>query len=124
MKKGIMVLAIALATTVAAFAAQNVSSADQLASLKLIGNGTTIVLDQRFNPEQTRYTAVVDSGVEEVQVAATPADASAKVADAGLVKLAIGDNDIPITVTAADGSAVTYKVRITRNLADMSAENF
>jgi hypothetical protein len=124
MKKGIMVLAIALATSVAAFAAQNDTSADQLADLKLTGAGTTIVLDQRFNPEQIRYTAVVDSGVEDVLVAATPADASAKVAGEGLVKLAIGDNDIPVTVTNADGSAVTYKVRVTRNLADMSSENF
>jgi hypothetical protein len=114
MKKGIMVLAIALATTVAAFAAQNVSSAEQLAALKVYGNGTPIVLDQRFSPGRLNYSAVVEYSVEDILVNAAAADASAHVAGNGLVKLVIGNNDIPVTVIAADGTSAVYTLTITR----------
>ncbi len=77
-----------------------------------------------FDPETTAYAARVGAGVTATTVTATPRDGAATVAialgdDAAegterVVSLETGDNDLRITVTAEDGNARVYAVRVNR----------
>jgi alpha-tubulin suppressor-like RCC1 family protein/phosphodiesterase/alkaline phosphatase D-like protein len=83
----------------------------------------TLVPD--FQTWQGSYLATVPASLESVRVIPSTADPAASVTVNGMavepgkssapVALAIGSNDIAISVTAADGvNALTYRVRVTR----------
>ena len=77
-----------------------------------------------FDPETTAYAGRVGAGVTATTVTATPRDGAATVAialgdDAAegterVISLETGDNDLRITVTAEDGNARVYAVRVNR----------
>ncbi len=75
------------------------------------------VLDPEFHRDTLTYTAVVGNEVHTVKVSALAYAESAKIAGAGSIGLAVGENVIPITVTAERGDTCTYTLRVTR-LAD------
>ena len=98
------------------------SSDASLSALSLSG----VTLDPMFASDTLEYTADVGSEMASttVEATATAADAGASVsiapADANMVEmghqvdLAVGDNVITVTVTAADGSTQDYTVTVTR----------
>lgn len=75
-------------------------------------------LSPLFNPNTVSYTAEVDSNVNEITVATTPADASSKVKVNGgttsTVALNPGYNTVIVTVTAADATTKTYTINVKR----------
>ena len=75
------------------------------------------VLDPEFHRDTLSYTAIVGNEVHTVTVSALAYAESATIAGAGSVGLAVGENVIPITVTAERGDTCTYTLRVTR-LAD------
>ena len=75
------------------------------------------VLDPVFHRDTLSYTAIVGNEVHTVTVSALAYAESATIAGAGSVGLAVGENVIPITVTAERGDTCTYTLRVTR-LAD------
>ncbi|MDR1763438.1 MAG: putative Ig domain-containing protein [Dysgonamonadaceae bacterium] len=67
-----------------------------------------------FNPTQTYYTATVGNEVTSIIVHATANDANASVIIVGADNLKVGVNAVVVTVTAADGSVLTYIISIFR----------
>ena len=89
-----------------------------LVSLNLWG------IDIAFAPATTFYGTAVDNDVQSTSVRATARDSDATVvvspadvdsdAPGHQVDLAVGLNDIVVTVTAADGRSLVYRVAVTR----------
>ena len=75
------------------------------------------VLDPEYNPDTLTYTATVGNDIHTVTVSALPYASTSKVSGTGSIGLAVGENVIPITVTAERGDTCTYTLRIIR-LAD------
>jgi hypothetical protein len=121
MKRGIFILVIAIAMVGAVSAAENAtpagaaSSAPALATLDVIVNGSPIQLSPKFESDKLQYSAEVASWFDKVAVTAETADNATKVSGSGVMNIYIGENDIPITVTAADGTSTVYTVVITRD---------
>ena len=103
-----------------------VLSADAtLSGLTLTAGGEAVPLAESFTADTTTYTASVAYPVTRLDVAAVPSDDNAEgvsitPADADVeveghqVDLAVGENTITVTVTAEDGTMMTYTVMVTR----------
>ena len=75
------------------------------------------------NPDKEEWsTKDVPNSVTSITVYATPKDSEAKVSGDGKVSLKEGKNVIEITVTAEAGNTKTYKLNVTRLVADTSSE--
>jgi len=92
----------------------------------LINNGT---LSPEFTPDTQRYIAAVENSVDMIQVTATAEDSNASITVNGSpvtsgkpstkIPLTVGQNNIPIIVTAEDGeTTVTYTINVTRAASD------
>jgi hypothetical protein len=69
-----------------------------------------------FSPNTTDYTVYVDNNVKTIYVSGTAADYSAIVSGSmDSVHLADGENHLYLTVTAPDGTAKIYNLRISRD---------
>lgn len=86
------------------------SSNANLASLSVSG----VSLSPAFAQSVTSYKATVPYDTSSVTLAASAADAKAKVSGTGTKKLNVGNNTLSVTVTAENGAVKTYKVVITR----------
>lgn len=81
-------------------------------------------LSPNFTPDVTAYTVATQHATAQTIVSALPAEATAKLQINGQpvangqpsaqIALAIGTTDIPILVTAADGTTKNYSVKVTR----------
>ena len=93
-----------------------VSTDADLTSLAL-SSGT---LSPAFSPAVTSYTARVDNSTDNV-IVSTSTNPGATAVVTGGSNLAVGDNTVTITVTAADGTTVkTYTVTVTRAAAPLT----
>ena len=77
-------------------------------------------LDPTFNPETLEYTVEVTEEVEEITITGILNDASATIEGNGTYDLTEGDIEIPLVVTAEDGSKTTYKVKVERQIVASS----
>lgn len=92
------------------------SSNNYLSSLAIIGAGT---LSPEFYRETYEYTVEYDEEVNlyeltELQIEAKSEDNRATVKGTGIVKLEEGENSIPITVTAENGTERLYTIKLTK----------
>lgn len=75
-----------------------------------------------FSPSTEMYTVDVDNAVADWAVAALPNHAKAVVAGTGEgISLNEGENDIPLIVTAEDGSERTYTLKVSRKAKSTDA---
>ncbi len=91
------------------------SSDASLSSLSVTG----ATFDAAFSPSVTSYTATVPNSTNSLDVSATTSDGNASFTINGsnnaTVALAVGDNTIPIVVTAENGTTTrTYTIVVTR----------
>lgn len=87
------------------------SSNANLKSLSL----NTGSLSPKFSQNRTSYTAKVANNVTKVNVSANVADASAKVVSVtGNSNLKVGENNVVVTVQAANGTQKKYTIVVTR----------
>lgn len=77
-------------------------------------------LTPTFNRLVTSYDVIVPDSVTEVQINATPQDASATVSGGGTVSLQSGTNVFHVNITAANGNVNTYTINIYRNEGGMN----
>jgi gliding motility-associated-like protein len=81
-------------------------------------------LSPSFTSSTTNYTATVANNITSITLTPTMADANAAISITGIAvasgnasagqPLAVGVNNIPVTVTAQDGTIKTYTVTVTR----------
>ena len=69
-------------------------------------------LTPEFDKDNLSYTVEVDSEVEAITILGIATNKYATVTGNGNYNLVVGDNIIPITVTAEDGSTKTYTVTV------------
>ena len=87
------------------------SSNANLKSLSL----NTGSISPKFSANTTSYTAKVSNTVTKVNVTARTADSGAKVVSvAGNTNLKVGENNVVVTVQAANGTQKTYTIVVTR----------
>ena len=67
-----------------------------------------------FNKNTTSYNVSVDSNITSIIVNATAEDSGAKISGTGNKSLSYGNNEIKVTVTAANGDKKTYTINVTR----------
>ncbi len=67
-----------------------------------------------FDADMTAYTATVPYGTTHARLTATAADAKAAFEGGAEASLSVGANALAVKVTAADGTAKTYTVTVTR----------
>jgi hypothetical protein len=105
-------------TLVPAGGASEASTDATLFSLT-VSSGT---LTPVFDPDTTSYTSSVANGVNRITVTALANHAGAKVAGAGDISLAVGANEIKVTVTAEDNvTTKEYVIVITRRASSSSS---
>lgn len=73
-----------------------------------------VTLNETFSPKVTEYTATVENEVETVAVGAAANHANAVISGTGDKTLTVGENVIPISVKAEDGTTMSYTLTITR----------
>ena len=72
-------------------------------------------ISPKFSANTTSYTAKVSNSVTKVNVTARTADNGAKVVSvAGNTNLKVGENNVVVTVQAANGTQKTYTIVVTR----------
>lgn len=71
-------------------------------------------LTPSFRMFTEEYDLIVPYSTQGITVNASSADSSASVSGTGWHDLSVGDNDIHITVTAANGSDCTYTIHVVR----------
>lgn len=76
-----------------------------------VSNGT---LSPAFHRDITDYTVIVPYTAEAVSVSARPISPGASVSGTGGVSLAVGTNDVTVTVYAENGAAGQYTLHIIR----------
>lgn len=81
-----------------------------LGSLNISG----LSLTPSFTGGVTEYSVIVGNEVGSVSVSATAVNARASVAGTGTVNLAVGTNQIPIMVTAQNGTTRIYTITVVR----------
>ena len=74
-------------------------------------------LNPAFNSGTVTYQCSVPNSVSSVNVTASAASAQATVSGTGTKTLKEGDNNISVTVTAANGDVKTYQVKVTKAAA-------
>ncbi|MFC3747684.1 cadherin-like beta sandwich domain-containing protein [Paenibacillus sp. GCM10012306] len=103
----------------------DVSTLDKLT----VDTGT---LSPSFDAGITDYSLTVDHSVESLNITAKASDAKASVTAQGepytngaghTLKLSVGRNDIPFTVTARNGSTKTYTVTVIREAAEEASSS-
>ncbi len=72
------------------------------------------VISPTFSMDTESYSLIVDGSVEGVNISATAIDSGAQISGTGYVALNVGNNELNITVKAANGSERIYKLSITR----------
>ena len=87
------------------------SSNNYLKTLEVSEEGLT----PDFNKNKTSYSLSVGTKVTKIDVNAIAEDSSAKVSVSGNTELKDGDNNIYITVTAANGTKRTYTIVVNRS---------
>lgn len=100
-------------TTITVGGAQNANlSSDATLRALSVNPGT---LSPNFSPAVTNYTIAVDASVENITVSGGVTDDNAQItAASGFKNLSEGENQAIITVTAENGSSLTYKFAIYR----------
>ncbi|WP_307852094.1 cadherin domain-containing protein [Neobacillus rhizophilus] len=93
---------------------------------------STGTLNPIFAASIKDYSITVPNSTSQIKFTPTTADANATVTVGGnlvksgqespLINLAAGENNIPIIVTAQDGSTVTYTVKLNRNRPPAAAD--
>ena len=83
----------------------------------IVGNYS---LTPTFTGGTTDYSIILDYSVTNVTVSATAVNGKAVIQGTGSTALQVGENKIPITVTAQNGTVRTYTVTILRKNADGS----
>lgn len=71
-------------------------------------------LQPTFSKTIYQYNLIVPSDVSVVNIIATKSDKRQTITGFGTKKLAYGDNEFPITVSAQDGSSRTYNITVHR----------
>jgi hypothetical protein len=71
-------------------------------------------LSPNFNPDVTRYTLIVPSTADSINLSVATADSKAKYWISGDDNLKIGDNTVTVTVTAEDGTKKVYTIIVTK----------
>lgn len=99
-------MAYGISTVAAASASSNTS----LESMK-ISPGT---LTPSFDPNVYIYNTIVDANATNLIISALPQDFSAKVTVSGNQKLAIGNNEVVVTVTAEAGNVQKYIINVVK----------
>lgn len=80
------------------------------------------ILSPEFSAKTTKYTAEVDSNVEELVISAMAQDGDATVKTKGNKDLQAGANEVNIIVTAPSGDQKTYTIVVTKK-ADQANQN-
>ncbi len=70
-----------------------------------------------FKSDDYSYKAVVKFSSEKINIVATPSSSTSTVTGTGQVKLAVGNNELEIKVTASKGNTSTYKLLVVRESA-------
>lgn len=78
-------------------------------------------LSPEFNKDTDNYTLQVGSGVEAIQITATPEDENATVQVQGNENLQEGENTVTITVTAEDGTTKVYTITVNKGNVEQVA---
>ncbi|RZT00965.1 dockerin type I domain-containing protein [Cuneatibacter caecimuris] len=87
----------------------------KLADLSVNGYSLT----PTFNTDTLTYSIIVDENVSEVTVSARAYDAAhASISGTGTISLKHGQNEVPVTVTAGNGTKRTYTLLIARRGSD------
>ena len=82
---------------------------------KLSGlNVDGFVMTPTFNRDTREYNLIVDSGVTNINVNATPLNSVSSVSGTGTIALQSGNNDIKVSVTAQNGSVREYILHVVR----------
>ena len=87
-------------------AASDASNNAFAAALK-VSSGT---LSPEFSPEVMEYTLELDASVQRLIVSAVAEDVNSQVSISGNDHLEYGDNDVNVTITAEDGTVLTYHI--------------
>ncbi len=77
-----------------------------------------VTLNETFSPKVTEYTATVENEVETVAVGAATNHLKAVITGTGDKALTVGENVIPISVKAEDGTTMSYTLTITRKASN------
>lgn len=88
------------------------SSDSSLTDLGVVENSQLTSFD--VNNEEKTYTYTVDQATTAIAVQATTSDISATLSGTGEYALNYGQTEIPVTVTAPDGSQSIYHILVTR----------
>lgn len=86
-------------------------SKDSTLSALTVKEGT---ITPEFNKDVKEYSLTIPYETSEVNVTATPTDSKATVAVEGNKNLKEGENTVTVKVTAEDGSASNYVIKVTR----------
>lgn len=96
--------------------AADASDNSRLSALYLVDNRTEkVVLTPAFAPETKEYFSAVPYESEMLIVSAIAEDSKADVEVSGGKNLALGNNEVQVTVTAEDGSETVYKILVYRS---------
>lgn len=76
-------------------------------------------LSPAFSPNETAYSVSVPFEISSVTVGATPRHSAASVS-VSETDLIVGENEIKVTVTAQNGSARVYTLKVTREESDLA----
>ena len=107
-------------STVTISSAASASNNAILASL-VVSPGT---LTPEFVNNVTDYSVIVGTSVDTLAINAVTADTGATVAVTGNEQLNMGENNVAITVTAADGSTqATYNIKVTKQEGGPNADD-
>ncbi len=83
---------------------------NKLSNLEVEG----FTLTPTFARDTEYYTLVVDTSVNSVNVEATPISSTASVSGTGIIQLMSYETDIPVTITAQNGSMRTYIIHVVK----------
>ncbi len=102
-------------------AAEATASKDAQLSSLVVSPGT---LEPAFSADVNSYTLTVGSDVDTLAITALAADSGASVEVSGNDALAMGENTVNVTVTAADGSTKSsYTLLVTKQEGGPSADD-
>jgi len=73
------------------------------------------VLSPTFSKDELEYNLNVSKDVDEIVIKAEPSYEYSKVEGIGIIKLATGENKIPIKVTSEDENELTYIININKS---------
>lgn len=86
-------------------------------------NGTEIELNQKFSPEITSYSAVVEADINKVKIIAESNNEKAKIYGAGEVDFGVIEKVVNVNVEAENGETKEYKITLSRNSTTAYTDN-